>query len=76
MSLDESAARLHREDHFRASDIIRGFAEDEAVELARTSGGANRRLHVNGVLDRLARAVRGSREGRTPEGRGRQPRGG
>ena len=32
-SLDESAARLHRGGDFRASEIMQGFAEEEAAKV-------------------------------------------
>ena len=49
---------------------------DEALEFAGTFAGENGRSYVTGVLDRLARAGRCTREGRTAERWGRQARGG
>lgn len=39
-------------------EIPAGVAINEAVELAKTFGGENGHRYVNGVLDRLAKAVR------------------
>ena len=63
MSLDESAACLYREDPVRASNLICGFPECEVVELAKTVGGENSHRYGNGVVARLSRANRDSREG-------------
>ncbi len=46
-------------------EIPIGVTINEAVELAKTFGGENGHRYVNGVLDRLARDVRG-RERRLP----------
>ena len=32
-SLDETACRLYRDGEFRASDVMRGFAEEEAAKV-------------------------------------------
>ena len=52
ISLDESAACLYRENHIRASNIIRGFAEEEAakvlilIDFVRCPNNAEQRAQV------------------------------
>ena len=58
------------------TEIPTGVTINEAVELAKTFGGENGHRYVNGVLDGLARSVRGPRgDGpATPRGRRGQVR--
>jgi N utilization substance protein B len=55
--VDRNILRLASFEMVHCSDIPANVSINEAVELAKRFGGAESRAFVNGILDRLSRAV-------------------
>ncbi len=79
-SVDRNVLRIGTYELLRCDDVPTSVVIDEAIELAKRFGAEESSAFVNGLLDRIARRLRGGEEpageepaGEEPEAQGGEP---